>query len=98
MSQSIVVVDAFTDRPFQGNPAAVCVMPAPSSDAWMQALAAEWAWKAAQKSKLDVRVHAVPRKIEEDVASLKLAAMGIAIDKLTPEQKKYLSSWEFGTA
>jgi adenosylhomocysteinase len=77
----------------EGHPASVMDMSFAT-----QALAAEWAWKAAQKSKLDVRVHAVPRKIEEDVASLKLAAMGIAIDKLTPEQKKYLSSWEFGTS
>jgi adenosylhomocysteinase len=33
----------------------------------------------------------------QNVAALKLAAMGIKIDKLTPEQKKYLSSWTFGT-
>jgi len=77
----------------EGHPASVMDMSFAT-----QALAAEWAWKSALKGKFDVRVHAVPRKIEEDVATLKLAAMGIAIDKLTPEQKKYLSSWEFGTA
>ncbi|MFN2377083.1 MAG: adenosylhomocysteinase [Candidatus Binatia bacterium] len=77
----------------EGHPASVMDMSFAT-----QALAAEWAWKAAKKGKLDVRVHAVPRIIEEDVASLKLAAMGIAIDKLTPQQKKYLSSWEFGTS
>jgi len=77
----------------EGHPASVMDMSFAT-----QALAAEWAWKTAQKGKLDVRVHAVPRQIEDDVASLKLAAMGIAIDKLTPEQKKYLSSWEFGTS
>jgi PhzF family phenazine biosynthesis protein len=41
MTQQIVQVDAFTDRPFSGNPAAVCVLPAPRQDVWMQALAAE---------------------------------------------------------
>jgi PhzF family phenazine biosynthesis protein len=34
-------VDAFTDRPFQGNPACVCLLPAPRSEAWMSALAGE---------------------------------------------------------
>ena len=41
MTQQIVQVDAFTGRPFSGNPAAVCVLAAPRQDAWMQALAAE---------------------------------------------------------
>lgn len=41
MSQPIVVVDAFTDRPFAGNPAAVCLLPAPADDAWMQSVAKE---------------------------------------------------------
>ncbi|MFQ5844826.1 MAG: PhzF family phenazine biosynthesis protein, partial [Planctomycetota bacterium] len=34
-------VDAFTDRPFAGNPAAVCLLPGPRDDAWMQAIARE---------------------------------------------------------
>ena len=34
-------VDAFTDRPFAGNPAAVCVLPSPADPAWMRALARE---------------------------------------------------------
>ncbi|MFN8532869.1 MAG: PhzF family phenazine biosynthesis protein [Dehalococcoidia bacterium] len=38
---SIYQVDAFTDRPFRGNPAAVCLLPGPARDAWMQAIAAE---------------------------------------------------------
>ena len=58
-----------------------------------QALASEWA----AKTQLSVAVHEVPQKIEDDVASLKLAAMGIKIDILTAEQKKYLESWESGT-
>lgn len=41
MGQTIVQVDAFTDRPFGGNPAAVCVLKAPRDEAWMQAVARE---------------------------------------------------------
>jgi len=41
MSQSIVVVDAFTDRPFAGNPAAVCILPGQAADGWMQDVARE---------------------------------------------------------
>jgi PhzF family phenazine biosynthesis protein len=41
MGQPIVVVDAFTDRPFAGNPAAVCVLPEPADEAWMQQVARE---------------------------------------------------------
>jgi PhzF family phenazine biosynthesis protein len=41
MPRRIVQVDAFTDRPFAGNPAAVCVLPGPADPAWMQAVAAE---------------------------------------------------------
>jgi predicted PhzF superfamily epimerase YddE/YHI9 len=41
MALTIVQVDAFADRPFRGNPAAVCVLPAPRDDAWMQDLARE---------------------------------------------------------
>ncbi len=39
--QAITVVDAFTDRPFAGNPAAVCVLPGPADESWMRAVAAE---------------------------------------------------------
>ena len=41
MPQSIVVVDAFTDKPFAGNPAAVCVLEKPADEAWMKHVAAE---------------------------------------------------------
>lgn len=41
MTQSVVVVDAFADAPFSGNPAAVCVLPGPRDDAWMQHVANE---------------------------------------------------------
>ena len=59
-----------------------------------QAMASEWAAKA---SKLEIKVHDVPMEIEEEVAAVKLAAMGIKIDTLTAAQKQYLSSWESGT-
>jgi hypothetical protein len=41
MPQRIVQVDAFTDRPFSGNPAAVCVLPEPKDGGWMQNVALE---------------------------------------------------------
>ena len=39
----------------------------------------------------------VPKDLDEEIALLKLRSMGIKIDKLTLEQKKYLTSWEIGT-
>lgn len=60
-----------------------------------QALAAEWVVK--NHKKLDKLVYTVPEKIDSQIAALKLKSMGISMDKLTPEQKKYLSSWEMGT-
>jgi adenosylhomocysteinase len=60
-----------------------------------QALTAEWIAKKGRK--LDVSVHEVPEAIEEQVARLKLAAMGIHIDKLTREQVQYLASSGEGT-
>jgi len=59
-----------------------------------QALASEW---VAAGEQLPVKVHEVPKRIEDEVASVKLAAMGIRIDTLTAEQKRYLESWESGT-
>jgi adenosylhomocysteinase len=46
---------------------------------------------------LSVSVHQLPESIEDGIATLKLKAMGIPIDHLTAEQKKYLSSWDMGT-
>jgi len=60
-----------------------------------QALATEWSIK--NKGKLEHKVHEVPREVDQFVASLKLQTMGIAIDVLTAEQKKYLATWEMGT-
>jgi adenosylhomocysteinase len=59
-----------------------------------QALCAEYIAKTAN---MPPRVYAVPKDIDETVAELKLNAMGVKIDELTPEQKKYLSTWEMGT-
>jgi adenosylhomocysteinase len=60
-----------------------------------QALCVEYIVK--NKDKLEKRVYPVPEEIDKEVARLKLKAMGIKIDTLTPEQEKYLSSWEEGT-
>lgn len=46
---------------------------------------------------LERQVYAVPVEIDRRVAELKLAAMGLAIEKLTPEQDRYLHSWQMGT-
>jgi adenosylhomocysteinase len=59
-----------------------------------QALCAEF---MAKTEKMPPKVCTVPREIDEAVAELKLKAMGVKIDKLTPEQQKYLSTWEMGT-
>ena len=60
-----------------------------------QALSIEYMVKL--KEPLDNDVYGVPEKIDKMIAKEKLAAMGVAIDKLTAEQKKYLASWEMGT-
>lgn len=60
-----------------------------------QALAAEWLVK--NNEKLKNKVYVLPKQIDRTIASLKLRAMGISIDSLTKEQKKYLSTWQEGT-
>lgn len=74
----------------EGHPAAVMDMSFAT-----QALTVRWAVENGQQ--LSPRVHLVPKEVEEQVATLKLASMGIHFDRLTPEQKRYLASWEFGT-
>ncbi|GAJ24363.1 unnamed protein product, partial [marine sediment metagenome] len=49
------------------------------------------------KANLKIKVYPVPEEIDKQVARLKLKSMGINIDTLTPEQKRYLASWEQGT-
>ena len=46
---------------------------------------------------LEKKVYTVPENIDRNIAELKLKSMGIEIDKLTPEQEEYLSSWQLGT-
>ena len=41
MTLTIVQINAFTNKPFSGNPAAVCLLPEPASETWMQAVAKE---------------------------------------------------------
>jgi adenosylhomocysteinase len=60
-----------------------------------QALCVEYMVK--NRGRLPPGVHPVPRDIDMEVARLKLRAMGIEIDSLSPEQKRYLESWEKGT-
>jgi len=59
-----------------------------------QALCSEYIAKTA---KLQTKVYTVPKDLDEKVAELKLKSMGVSIDELTAEQKKYLSTWEMGT-
>lgn len=60
-----------------------------------QALAVEYLVKHGDR--LEKRVFSVPPEIDRRIAELKLKSMNIRIDSLTKEQKRYLSSWEFGT-
>jgi adenosylhomocysteinase len=74
----------------EGHPAAVMDMSFAN-----QALSVEWIVRSAEE--LESRVYGVPEEIDQEVARLKLAAMGVEIDQLTEEQAKYLASWEQGT-
>jgi adenosylhomocysteinase len=74
----------------EGHPASVMDMSFAN-----QALAAEYMAKNADK--LEKKVYSVPTDIDNEIARLKLEAMGISIDKLTDEQLHYLNSWEEGT-
>ncbi len=74
----------------EGHPASVMDMSFAN-----QALSVEYLVRHARE--LEPQVYPVPRELDEQVARLKLQAMGIAIDTLTPEQQAYLSTWEMGT-
>jgi adenosylhomocysteinase len=60
-----------------------------------QSLASEYLVKNAKE--LEKKVYKLPDEIDLEIARLKLKSMGITIDKLTPEQERYISSWQFGT-
>ncbi len=74
----------------EGHPASVMDMSFAT-----QALAS--AWVVANKGTLTPQVYEIDPKIEERVATLKLASMGVTLDTLTAEQKSYLDSWQHGT-
>ncbi len=74
----------------EGHPAAVMDMSFAN-----QALSVEYMVQHARE--LEKKVYDVPAEIDREIARLKLESMGVAIDKLTAEQEKYLASWESGT-
>lgn len=74
----------------EGHPS--CVMDMSFAN---QSLSAEYLAK--HYKELEKKVYVVPEAIDRQIAALKLAAMEIKIDKLTPEQEKYLASWQEGT-
>lgn len=74
----------------EGHPAVVMDMSFAN-----QALGAEYICK--NSAKLKPGVYLIPEEIDREIARLKLKSLGVQIDKLTPEQKKYLDSWKSGT-
>ena len=74
----------------EGHPASVMDMSFAN-----QALGAEFI--AREGAGLENRVYAVPRHIDEEIAAVKLATLGVEIDSLTAEQVRYLASWDQGT-
>jgi adenosylhomocysteinase len=74
----------------EGHPSAVMDMSFAN-----QALSAEYMLRHAEE--LEHTVYTVPEEIDQEIARLKLRAMGVEIDVLTPAQEKYLTSWEEGT-
>jgi adenosylhomocysteinase len=74
----------------EGHPASVMDMSFAN-----QALSVEFLVK--QKGKLEPGVHLLPKEVDNEIASLKLRALGMSIDTLTAEQVEYIASWETGT-
>lgn len=74
----------------EGHPSAVMDMSFAN-----QALACEYLVK--NKGKLEPGLHSIPVEVDANIAKLKLQAMGINIDSLTPEQTEYINSWASGT-
>ncbi len=74
----------------EGHPASVMDMSFAN-----QALSAKYIYENSKS--LEKKVYSVPEKIDNMIAKLKLASMGIEIDKLSPGQEEYLNSWEMGT-
>jgi adenosylhomocysteinase len=74
----------------EGHPASVMDMSFAN-----QALSAEYMVK--NHAKLEKKVYAVPEELDKQVARMKIESMGVAIDRLTPEQEEYLAGWAEGT-
>lgn len=74
----------------EGHPATVMDMSFANQALSVLYLSREW--KSLQK-----KVYSVPREIDEEIARLKLKSLGVKIDKLTAEQKEYLTGWQEGT-
>jgi adenosylhomocysteinase len=74
----------------EGHPASVMDMSFAN-----QALSVEYLVK--HRGQLKPGVHTLPEEVDTEIAGLKLKALGVSIDSLTPEQVEYLSSWETGT-
>ncbi|MEJ2558238.1 MAG: adenosylhomocysteinase [Anaerolineae bacterium] len=74
----------------EGHPASVMDMSFAN-----QALGAVYMLR--NSDKLEKKVYVIPEEVDQEIARLKLEAMGVRIDMLTPEQEKYLASWEEGT-
>ena len=74
----------------EGHPASVMDMSFAN-----QALGAEY--MLAHAKELQNKVYSIPPEIDREIARLKLAGMGVHVDRLTPEQERYLASWEEGT-
>ena len=74
----------------EGHPSAVMDMSFAN-----QALACEYL--VVNKGKLEPGLYSIPTEVDQEIAALKLAAMGIEIDTLTPEQEIYINSWTVGT-
>ena len=74
----------------EGHPASVMDMSFAN-----QALSVEYLLR--NRGRLSPGVHVLPEEVDTEIASLKLRALGVSIDELTPEQHEYLTSWETGT-
>jgi adenosylhomocysteinase len=74
----------------EGHPASVMDMSFAN-----QALSAEYLVK--NKGKLEPKIHVLPEEVDNEIARLKLAAMNVKLDELTPEMLEYMNSWQSGT-
>ena len=74
----------------EGHPASVMDMSFAN-----QALSVEYLVK--NKGKLEADIHLLPEEVDTEIARLKLTAMKVSIDELTPEMVEYMNSWQTGT-